>query len=421
MIKKKSGIFTILLVSVSLFSFCGIAKGEEAPLYRDEACGFEIGIPQGWRVLASAPCNVAIAQYPQKSPLINVTVRHPLSSPNIKTPLDLGTFIINTWKAQDPSIKIIKGPEEVIVNQLNGIRIMSESYVKDKGGDVPLMNHTYYFISEGKMIEIMAMDKKADFDRQLEKIEQSVRSFRLGSSKKENQKTDFDMESIEKECAKLKELIQIKIDFSPIEENRYAELKKRILDSEGEIHSYATLLLWKDKSQEKLASSEYTALKWLMLTVTPDKYQVWQANYIGGGMDVWRTIGNETYTHIVDWVAAPPEADVFMHWHKIHRFLSFSKFRNLLEHEIPLGVASLEWNKGHYTVLKFVPREDDDLLYFKDWSKNPSIQEITLWVTEGTSFIVTAKTRYQDDKGKNYEYEQYFSEFNKPFLIEKPN
>ena len=183
--KTKIGALIIVIVAFSCGSF---AEAFEGRLYKDDVYGFEITFPKGWMELTSparGEKSVTFAKYdvkfPQKkTPLINVTV-FAIPNPDIKTPSDLGRYLIGTWKKQEPSIQIIEGPKEVEVNHLSGIRIVSESQLREKGRREKAMlgTYSYYFINDGKIIEIAAFDDKSDLDLHLDMIEQSIHSFQL--------------------------------------------------------------------------------------------------------------------------------------------------------------------------------------------------------------------------------------------------
>lgn len=185
--KKKIG---ILFFGCFLFSLMGggpFLRAETPSLYQDKEYGFEIAVPEEWTEIPSprrGDKSVTFAKYnvkyPQKKyPFINITIG-PVPPTAPKTPVAFGAFLIHSWKRQEPSLKIIEGPKEVVLNQLQGVKIVSESELKGRrGGTLILTTHSYYFLSGDKMIEIKAFDDKTDFNFHLDMIERSIQSFRL--------------------------------------------------------------------------------------------------------------------------------------------------------------------------------------------------------------------------------------------------
>lgn len=385
----------------------------------NEEYGFEIMGPRGWFMHLGQGGKQTAAYFTKQSeekfilPVLGVTID--MAPPNIQTALDFTNFVLPGYqgpaKRDQGVFNLIESPHEIEINGLKGSRFIFEMLARNNKG---IKSIDCKFMRGNLIVSLQGMDYPETFNTHLKDFEQAINTFKFTVP--------------EDDFIELKKLNEIQADFKPIESDvSWEALKKPILENIQAKDSFKSLFILKDETESKLANNDFKGMEWVMMFGSPQSFEITQSDYYSNVGDIWRVVGDEIYMKIGVWMPMPTPVDnpevnqMIKARREIYKILSFDKYLDLLRKELPTGI--MENVQDRYVVIQFKPSQIEDLFTGRPQEGSFKVG-ILVWVDNKDKTIKFVKTNIEgkdkDGKELKKEHEHYFSNYNFPFKLSKP-
>lgn len=387
--------------------------------YVNEEYGFRMKGPNGWFMhtdIAGSPQAVIFTKEPTEKinfPMFGVTIDIPPE--DILSAFEFAKFVLPQYQASaqkhNAVFKLIESPREIEVNGVKGARFIFEQF----GQDGRAMQSTDYKFMKGNIIiSLQGMDRPEAFEKNRRDLEESINSFVFLAP--------------EDDFIELEKLNLVQLNLQPLKAQPWQVLKEQVTGNMQTKSSFKAIFILKDKTEPKLSKNNYRRMTWLMTFVAPQSFEVDQSDYYNGVGDIWRVVGDEVYSKIGGWIPHPADTgnqqinQMLQARKEIYKAFIFEQYLALFNKETPTAILENVLDK--YTVIQFKPMQLDDLFTGKPREEKFN-NEVLIWVANKDKTIRFAKTRIDgiDTEGKEikWEYEHYFSNFNFPFQLGKPD